>query len=160
MITPDQHARLLETLAGHRRGKETADARIAAIVLLALDGVRPRDALRWRVIDLVAPAPTAGQWTIKHSAPVRSGPMLLTLRSRAALTVYLAQSVADGSITKIDRSLFWRITWRAVQAAWTRTRGRAKLAGVTFHDLRPSSTPAPERAATPRRLSHAPPPTG
>lgn len=152
MITQEQRDRLLDTLARPRRGKETADRRIAAIVLLALDGVRPAHALAWSVDDVVRDAPNRpGHWQIKPAVPVRGIRFVLPIVTRAALTVYLQSVINDGAVRRLDSTPIFGVSKRALQFAWTRLRARAKIGNVTFQDLHACS-PAPKRNRRKLRL--------
>lgn len=148
MITDAQLDALLEHLVRYRTGK-LADAWIAAFVLLAIDGIRPADALAWSVADIVE-APTPTQWAIKRRVKIRKTHRVLTVRSRAALTIYLARMIADGQIRALNSDPFFTVTKRTVQKAWEKTRERAKIGPVTFHDLRRRAEPEQKPARPPK----------
>ena len=134
MITDAQLEALLEHLVRYRTGK-LADTWIAAFVLLAIDGIKPHDALAWTVADIVESA-TPTQWAIKRRVKIRKTHHVLTVRARAALTIYLARRIAAGEIRALNADPFFTVTKRTVQKAWEKTRERAKIGAVTFHDLR------------------------
>lgn len=137
-ISDEERARLLDTLASFRGKRELEDARIAAIVNLALHAaIRPSDALAWSVSDVVQVSErTPDSWRIKSAVAVRSITTVLPLQARASLLLYLALSIRGGKVRALNAAPFFgHISLRSVQHAWLKLRARAQLPAVTFHDL-------------------------
>jgi integrase len=147
-MTRRERARLLATLGTVREQKKLKDARIAAIVLCALDaGILPSDALGWRVRDVMRCAGARTRWEVKPAIKVRGISTVLPIAVRSMLLVYSAHAIAQGKIVALDDAPFFGgITLRAVRVQWHAVRSRAELGSdMTFHDLRDAAPAKPKR---------------
>lgn len=160
-MTRAERARLLATLGTvrdpctdtgrRRRFRPLEDSRIAAIVLCALDaGIRPSDALGWRVRDVLRCAGSRTRWEVKPAVRVRGIQTVLPVNVRAMLLVFAAHAIARARITALDDSPFFGgVTLRAVRVQWHALRQRAELPHVTFHELRAAAAPVPKQSRAP-----------
>jgi integrase len=149
-MTGAERARLLATIGEWPR--DLRDARIAAIVLCALDaGIRPGDALGWRVRDVLrCPPGQRARWEVRPAMRIRGLQTVLPATVRDMLLVYSTHALCLNRITSAlsEAPFFGGVTLRAVRVQWHELRRLAGLPGVTFHDLRAAS---PVRESIPKR---------